>query len=338
MKVKLLNNPVVSIIVPVYNAEKYLDKCINSLLNQTYNNVHIILINDGSTDNSGNICNMYSRSDERVFVLHKHNEGVSAARNAGIDTSIGEYLLFVDSDDWLENNTVAELIKIQKKDNFDVIMFGFLREDFNGNNQKPISFQKNQLNSKDEVMKVLPDLIKNESINSPCNKLYKSNIIKDNDIKFDNLISIGEDALFNYKVFLKINCFAIIDNCFYHYIKDNSESLTKKYNPQKYIMLTYVNDFPLQNFNDNILLAAKFIRLKNIYSCLFDIIINDSLSYKDKKNNIYYILIKEDPKNWYDYNNYIYKILRFILNTGNINLIYFSVLLIGKIKRISKLL
>ena len=336
MEVKVLNNPMVSIIVPVYNVEKYLGKCINSLLQQTYSNIQIILINDGSTDSSGNICNKYSDFDKRIFVLHKQNEGVSAARNAGIDISIGEYLLFVDSDDWLEANTVAELIEIQKKGDFDVIMFGFLREDFKGNNQKSISFQKNQLNNKDEVMKVLPELIKKESINSPCNKLYKSNIIKDNDIKFDNLISIGEDALFNYKVFSKINCLIITDKCFYHYIKDNSESLTQKYNPIKYNMLVYVNDFLLRNFGGDILLAAKFIRLKNICSCLLDIVVNDSLPFTDKKNNIYYILGKEDPQNWNDYNNCIYKVLRFILNTKNIDFIYFSVLLISKIRKIFK--
>ena len=125
MEVKVLNNPMVSIIVPVYNVEKYLGKCINSLLQQTYSNIQIILINDGSTDSSGNICNKYSDFDKRIFVLHKQNEGVSAARNAGIDISIGEYLLFVDSDDWLEANTVAELI--EKKYGYPVF---FLNMDF----------------------------------------------------------------------------------------------------------------------------------------------------------------------------------------------------------------
>lgn len=336
MEVKVLNNPMVSIIVPVYNVEKYLGKCIKSLLQQTYSNIQIILINDGSTDSSGIICNKYSDFDKRIFVLHKQNEGVSVARNAGIDISIGEYLLFVDGDDWLEDNAVAELIEIQKNDNSDVIMFGFFQEDFNGNNQKSISFQKNHLKNKDQIMKALPDLIKNESINPLWNKLYKSNIIKDNDIKLDNLISIGEDALFNYKVFSKINCLTIIDKCFYHYIKDNSESLTQKYNPIKYNMLIYVNGFLLRNFSGNILLAAKFIRLKNIYSCLLDIVVNASLSFTDKKNNIYYILGKEDPQNWNDYNNCIYKVLRFILNTKNIDFIYFSVLLISKTRKIFK--
>ena len=100
----------VSVIIPVYNVEKYLKDCINSILNQTYSNWEMILVDDGSVDNSGDICDKFSKNDSRIHVIHQTNKGVSFARNKGIEKANGEYLIFIDSDDWIENNMFEEMI------------------------------------------------------------------------------------------------------------------------------------------------------------------------------------------------------------------------------------
>ncbi len=113
-------NPLVSIIVPIYNADKYLTRCLNSIVNQTYANLEIILINDGSTDTSPNICNKYAQKDNRIVLINKTNEGVSVARNAGIQKSNGEYVAFLDADDWIAANYIEQLMKPFENENIDI--------------------------------------------------------------------------------------------------------------------------------------------------------------------------------------------------------------------------
>lgn len=110
----------VSIIIPVYNISEYIEECVKSLWNQTYNQLEIILINDGSTDNSGNICDELASKDKRIISVHKKNGGISEARNAGIDLASGEYLFFLDGDDYLENNTIEVLVRILEKNKADI--------------------------------------------------------------------------------------------------------------------------------------------------------------------------------------------------------------------------
>lgn len=113
----------ISVIIPVYNVEKYLDKCIDSIINQTYSNLEIILIDDGSTDNSGKICDKYALLDSRIKVIHKKNGGLSDARNVGIDNANGKYLMFVDSDDFIDYNTICDNINIMKENKADIIIY-----------------------------------------------------------------------------------------------------------------------------------------------------------------------------------------------------------------------
>ena len=117
-----MNKGLVSIIVPVYNVEKYLDKCVQSLVRQTYSNLEIILIDDGATDNSGTVCDKWASKDERVKVIHTENRGLSAARNTGIDNSVGHFLCFVDSDDWIEPNMLEEMYNKAEEFQTDITM------------------------------------------------------------------------------------------------------------------------------------------------------------------------------------------------------------------------
>ena len=119
--------PLISIIVPVYNVEKYIDKCISSILQQTYPRIELLLIDDGSPDKSGIICDMYAQKDNRVRVFHKPNAGVSAARNTGINNAKGEFITFVDSDDWLEPDCIRRSLNIINKNELDLLQFSSKR-------------------------------------------------------------------------------------------------------------------------------------------------------------------------------------------------------------------
>ena len=118
----------VSIIVPVYNSSDVLCECVNSLINQDYENIEIILVDDGSTDNSGEICDSFQEKDKRVKVIHKKNEGQSAARNLGIQESSGDYVMFIDSDDWLDLDAVSTLVSYADENDLDVTRFNYIRE------------------------------------------------------------------------------------------------------------------------------------------------------------------------------------------------------------------
>lgn len=333
-----MNNPLVSIIVPIFNSELYLDKCIKSIVNQTYKDIQIILVNDGSTDGSLDICKKYSSIDDRVLIINKINEGVSVARNTGIENSMGDYILFVDSDDWLETDMILDLIKYQDSYNYDVILFGYYIDDLLKQSNKVVTYNCVTIKTKDEIEKKMPKLIKDEIINSPCNKLYKSSIIKNNSIRFNDKITIGEDALFNYQLFSKINSLKIVGNSYYHYVKQNSSSLTNRYNPIKYDMLIQVNNYLLNEFkyginSTKILSAAKYIRLKNIFSCILDLFNkNNNLSVKDKKILIHKFIESEEVYNWSSYNKFNFIIIKLILTTKNINLIYSTAFIINKIR------
>ena len=117
------NTPLISVIVPVYNVEKYLRKCVDSIVNQTYKNLEIILVDDGSPDNCGKICDEFAEMDNRVMVIHKENGGLSSARNAGLDIATGEYITFVDSDDYIENDTYEKVVVAINKFDSDLIFF-----------------------------------------------------------------------------------------------------------------------------------------------------------------------------------------------------------------------
>jgi glycosyltransferase involved in cell wall biosynthesis len=174
----------VSIIVPVYKAEKYISKCIESLVVQTIKDIEIILVDDGSPDNSGKICDEYSYKDNRIKVVHKVNGGVSSARNNGIKASIGEYILFVDSDDWVENNYVEALLKAKAKYPDSEPLCGFRTvSDYNG------TLIANNVFSEEEETEITFDkymlLVQGWLAQSPCNKLFDASIIKENNLLFD---------------------------------------------------------------------------------------------------------------------------------------------------------
>lgn len=264
----------VSIIVPVYNVEKYLVRCIESLINQTFKNIEIILINDGSTDNSLNIINEYRKKDKRIKLINNKNNGVSYSRNIGIKQSTGDYIMFVDSDDWIDKDAIKNMYALAIKNSCDLIMCSYTREFLNGSKERKIMLDDEVIYEKKNIKRDLlrrligpikGELVKSEgldSIGTVWGKLYKSSIIKNNYIKFIDLEEIGsaEDVLFNIYLFNEIDRAMFINKPIYHYWKVNSDSITSKYNPklmeQRKVFFKYVQKFIEKNKMEQIFYEA----------------------------------------------------------------------------------
>lgn len=214
----------ISIIVPIYNTEQYLSQCIDSIINQTYSNIEILLLNDGSTDNSLEICKKYEKLDNRIIVIDKKNSGVSDTRNTGIKLAKGKYIMFVDSDDVLDRECVEI---IEKNTNSNYLTICDINK-FKGENYYNYAKRKT-LNIKKVPKKNFLDVYKKELINSPVGRLYETKIIRDKKIFFDETISLGEDLLFNLNYLYNIDFINVIDEKLYNYRLGNCDSLSQKY-------------------------------------------------------------------------------------------------------------
>lgn len=202
---------VISVVVPVYNVEQYLSKCLDSIIAQTYSDLEIIVVDDGSTDDSNNICDFYKKQDSRIQVIHKENGGLSDARNVGIDIATGKYICFVDSDDYIEKDYVAQMYEQIRKYCADICCCGKIVE-CRGKKSVINSSSQFVVNSVD-VFKYY--LQKKEIDNSAVDKLYRREL-------FDNVrFPVGrcyEDIGTIYKIFLKANTIVHIDVPLYHYV------------------------------------------------------------------------------------------------------------------------
>lgn len=276
-----------SIIVPIYNSEKYIEKCICSITKQSYKNIEIILVNDGSTDNSYEKCKHIAKKDDRIKLINKINEGVSSARNTGIEEAIGEYILFLDSDDWLEIDAIECCNKYIREIKYDMVIFEILKVKKIEENKLNYKIKNNSYTVKSLFEELLYNPKHIERINSVCAKLYKLNIIKKNNIKFNQNIQMGEDLLFNIE-YLEFTSKVLWSNkIIYNYYIDNNISATKKYISNKYEQLIKVNNrlkLLLKNIQDKKLLKIqKYIRIKNIYSCFKDLYHKDcNYTYRQK--------------------------------------------------------
>lgn len=220
--------PLISVIVPIYNVEKYLNKCVESIVNQTYKDLEIILVDDGSPDNCPKMCDAWAEKDSRIKVIHKMNGGLSSARNAGIDIMHGQYVMFIDSDDYIELNAVEIMLSIIHKYSCDVCICNNSHVD-KDYNIIDINDNKNAV-LKDET--IMQEFFRKEIFDPICawNKMYKSSVIKNANIRFNETIKWGEDHPFNYQYFKLIKSAVSIDNVLYNYLIDREGSITYKMN------------------------------------------------------------------------------------------------------------
>lgn len=217
--------PLISIIVPVYKAEKYINRCIDSILSQTYKNIEVILVDDGSPDRCPEICDRYANSNNRITVLHKKNGGVSSARNTGLGKITGDYVCFVDSDDYLSNDALMNLCTaaINEKAPYVAGMCGIEGKKA----VKNVIKEKRKFYVQKNPEELLSYIVENGSY-SPYAKLYSAEIIQKNHIRFREDMKIAEDTVF-LRTYLKFcNLVCMIPNVVYKYNEDNENSLSKK--------------------------------------------------------------------------------------------------------------
>lgn len=231
----------VSVIVPVYNAEKHLHLCIESIINQNYKHIEMLLINDGSADNSGEICDGYAQSDNRIRVMHTKNSGPAAARNIGIQHSKGEFMFFVDADDCIENHAINLLIESYKQHKADIVV-GDFKKIKNGAVEKrnDVFFLGNQLLTKQDIINYSRCYLKKPNkyllFAFSWGRLFKSSIIKENNIFFNTDLHTFEDVAFNFDYLNYSNEISFLKEPIYnHIIHDDylSATMAASDNPKK---------------------------------------------------------------------------------------------------------
>ena len=210
----------ISVIVPVYNVEPYLVKCLDSIINQTFKDLEIIIIDDGSTDQCGSICDSYACSDSRIKVFHTENRGISSVRNFGLENATGEYIGFVDSDDWIEPDMYEILFNKIEETGADIVECGFFRE--YSDKTKEIKYNSKNMTGPEAVSY----LLNGELFNAVWNKIWKKNCI--GDIRFSES-KVFEDIVFTSRVFADSTLVCYIDSVKYHYLQRDS-SLSNKHN------------------------------------------------------------------------------------------------------------
>ncbi len=216
-----------SIIIPVYNVEKYLSRCVDSIMCQDLKDVQIILVDDGSTDDSRYICDKYAQKSEKISVVHKSNGGVSSARNSGLDIVEGTFVTFLDSDDWVENTYIETLRRALNDQDLLVFSYYIQYEELT-----KIDEYKLELCEYSKPQKALLQLEKSGMLNVLWNKVYKRELIeKAPKIRFEIDLEPGEDLLFNSAYFKRVKSVTHFDKMLYHYMRQGEDTLANKYRP-----------------------------------------------------------------------------------------------------------
>ena len=226
----------ISIVIPIYNAEKYLEECLNSIKNQTYKNFEVIMVNDGSKDDSETICMNFLRSDSRFRYLKKENGGVSSARNVGLDNVEGDYITFIDADDWVDENYLDLLITTVKKNHSDIVVSSY--KQFNNidvfylraytiQEKYLLNFEKM---NRDDFLTIFPKLMSaNVCFNNAVAKLFRKELV--NDLRFDTSIKYGEDLDFYFRLYLNVDSISYVDEPTYVY-RIHGDSTTSNFNQE----------------------------------------------------------------------------------------------------------
>ncbi|MBQ8227445.1 MAG: glycosyltransferase family 2 protein [Clostridia bacterium] len=262
----------VSIVIPVYNVEKYLPQCLDSVMGQTYKNIEIICVNDGSPDGSEKIIADYMKKDGRIVLISQKNQGLSGARNTGLENAKGEYIVFLDSDDWIDHETVEVALGEAEKENAQLVMWSYVREFPTVSVPKNV-FEKDRIAFEGDSLKNILHRrmagLMGEELRDPSNadsavtawgKMYKTQCLED--CRFVDTKIIGtEDALFSLHALCYVEKAVFVNRHFNHYRKDNDTSLTRKYKPR------------------------LFSQWQELYSRMGEVIRNNNLPFEEALNN-----------------------------------------------------
>ena len=282
----------ISVIVPIYNVEPYIHQCVDSIINQTYKDLEIILVDDGSPDNCGKICDEYAAKDDRVKVIHRPNGGLSAARNSGLDVATGEYIAFVDSDDYIACNMYSDMMEFMLKHKLDIVVCSSYRVKNSKIKEEKYTYEEEILLKPEFMPKALTT-----SFIPAWNKLYKADVV--GDIRYP----VGrkfEDSATTYLMFEKANIIGVLDIPYYYYrVNENSITQTSYYASSRWdYVLGYIErlDFvekkypELKNECISLLIKAVLSCLTTIYAC-------------PKGNDWYYQQCKNIMNKYKDYND-----------------------------------
>ena len=284
--------PIVSIIVPIYNVELYVERCLNSLTQQTYQNIEIIVVNDGSTDNSLNICEKISSKDSRIKILNKKNGGLSDARNYGLKHSKGEYIYFIDSDDWCEQELIEKMIQKMINTKSDLGICDYWIDYVNDNFSLKKECKCFELYTKNEIPEAIYLLDKSGMFNVVWNKMYKRNLIIKNNISFELDGMPGEDLLFNVDYFKYTENICFIDEKLYHYMRQDETTLVNKYNEKLYLQVKRFNKarkslYNYYNMNeDRYKQVYETMYISYILSCIPNLYRSNNLSFKIRNKEL----------------------------------------------------
>lgn len=270
--------PKVSVIVPVYNAEKYLIQCIDSILAQTFTDFELILVNDGSKDSSGKICDEYARKDNRIIVIHKENGGVSSARNIGIDITQGDWIVFVDSDDYISADYIMNIYPHDED-------FGVCSIQCIGNSSKLLKFKTDKIITRNQIADwILCNSQEFSFIATPWAKIYKTKIIKENDIIYNEKIKYGEDTDFVYRYLIHCNSIKLTNCAVYYYLDTDSLCQSQKYKFNAIDFCYHVKTLNESIHNMERIFKKKFIRLRKRIYLIYLIAFYTYINYSDKNH------------------------------------------------------
>ncbi|WP_270446860.1 glycosyltransferase family 2 protein [Fusobacterium varium] len=260
----------ISVIVPVYNTEKYIKKCIRSIIEQTLKEIEIIIVNDGSKDKSLEIIKDLMKQDRRIKLINKENEGVSSARNSGIKMAKGKYIQFIDSDDWIEKEFLEKMYDFAEKENVDIVVSDYYEDYSNGK----IKIKKGKKKSKKVIFnskEYLRDFFYDDDAPAMWNKLFKTSLYKDNNIFYPENISIGEDLATIPKLIYFSKKIGYLREAFYHYIQ-NSQGVINTTTGISKVQIFKCFDllkefFKEQNMNyEDLLYRSSIYHMKNFIS------------------------------------------------------------------------
>jgi glycosyltransferase EpsH len=300
--------PKVSIIIPIYNVEKYLQQCIDSCINQNLKEIEIILINDGSTDSSIAICNHNAQRDSRIVIVHQSNKGLSGARNAGIEIARSEYLLFLDADDWIDATTCEEVYNSAINHNADVIFWSTIKEYQDRRSLNVPILNKDFIFVGEDLKWLQRRLIgltgkellyptKTDAFNSAWGKLYRRSLLMSKSIRFVDTKEIGsEDVLFNIQFFFTVQKVIYLHQFYNHYRQDNPNAITKSHNltlfPRFLNLFNHINLFiTLNNLSEDHKLALNNRIALSVINCVLSISSKNNIAnYSAKIRAINFIL------------------------------------------------
>lgn len=270
--------PQISVIVPVYRVERYLPRCLDSIVAQTFMDWECILIDDGSPDNSGAICDEYAKQDSRFVVIHQENAGVSAARNAGLAAARGEWIAFVDSDDWIDRETYEVAYNHAVKCNADMVQWGYCRSDGQGDYDHRVFKHDYDISNFKDTLK------EDEPYFGFCFTMTRRQLLLDNDIFFPADMIMGEDYLFSLRCYLATtNIYNIKDKCFYHYFQRSDSACHNTSERYRESQIYFIKQF--EDIVERSQYARSFMTVVNRHKASFKIRMLKDRNFEAYRNN-----------------------------------------------------